>query len=94
LAALCGWRTVSISIWPLRSSTIPSNFRSRFNNSASRSLDGCFDGALGSFGLGRRGALPGAGKMQGIWALRQLEQGMSLSHRTWRTVSMLAPRSA
>lgn len=74
---------VSTSIWPLSSSTIPSNFRRRFINSISRSLDGCLGGALGSFGRGRRGARPGAGKIHGICARRQLEHGMCLSHRTF-----------
>jgi hypothetical protein len=82
-AALFGWRTDSTSIWPLNSSTMPSSLRRRFMSSNSRSLDGCFVGALGSFGRGRRGARPGAGKMQGIWARRQLEHGMCLSQRTW-----------
>lgn len=88
--ALYGWRTDSTSIWPLSSSTIPSSFRRRFISSNSRSLDGGFAGALGSFGRGRRGARPGAGKMQGIWARRQLEQGMCLSQRTLSRQSEIA----
>lgn len=62
---------------------MPSNFRSRFMSSISRSLEGCLGGAFGSLGRGRRGARPGAGKMHGIWARRQLEHGMCLSHRTF-----------
>lgn len=84
--ALEGWRTDSTSICPLSSSTIPSSFRRRFINSSSRSLEGCFVGALGSFGRGRRGARPGAGKIHGIWARRQLEQGMCLSQRTFASM--------
>lgn len=77
------WRTDSTSIWLLSSSTMPSSLRRRLISSSSRSLEPCFPGALGSLGLGRRGARPGAGKMQGIWARRQLEHGICLSQRTW-----------
>lgn len=71
------------SICPLSSSTMPSSLRNRFISSTSRSLV-CLGGAFGSFGRGRRGARPGAGKMQEMCALRQLLQGMRLSHRTLR----------
>lgn len=82
LPALVGWRG-STSICPLSSSTMPSSLRSRFISSTSRSLV-CFGGALGSFGRGRLGARPGAGKMQEMCALRQLPHGMCLSQRTLR----------
>lgn len=60
-----------------------SNFLKRFMSSISRSLV-CFGGALGSFARGRLGALPGAGNTHWICALRQLPQGMNLSHLTLR----------
>lgn len=73
---------------------MPSNFRNRFINSNSRSLDGCFAGALGSLGRTRRGARPGAGKMQGIWPRRQLEHGMCLSQRTCARLLAGTPRGS
>lgn len=78
-----GCLAVSISICPLRSSTMLSSFRSRFISSISRSLV-CFGGAFGSFTRGLRGARPGAGKTHWMWALRQLPHGINLSHLTFR----------
>jgi hypothetical protein len=62
---------------------MPSSFRNLFKSSNSLSVE-FRGGASMSFGRGRRGARPGAGKTHWMWARRQLEHGISLSQRTLR----------